>query len=82
MGVVKFGGEYYCITEAPFLHKIDPVTLETISKVGLGAPDLTQLDLTKSSYFCDYTIETIPSPDHAQPDVTKSCLYSGDSVPL
>ncbi|MPC85137.1 Beta,beta-carotene 15,15'-dioxygenase [Portunus trituberculatus] len=33
VGVVKFGGEYYCITEAPFLHKIDPTTLETISKV-------------------------------------------------
>ncbi|XP_064108966.1 carotenoid isomerooxygenase-like [Macrobrachium nipponense] len=35
VGVVKFGGEYYCITEAPFLHKIDPTTLETISKVDL-----------------------------------------------
>lgn len=34
VGVVVFGGEYYCITEAPFLHKIDPSTLETISKVG------------------------------------------------
>ena len=33
VGVVKFGGEHYCITEAPFLHKIDPTTLETISKV-------------------------------------------------
>lgn len=33
VGVVTFGGEYYCITEAPFLHKIDPTTLETISKV-------------------------------------------------
>nr|XP_027223258.1 carotenoid isomerooxygenase-like [Penaeus vannamei] len=35
VGVVTFGGEYYCITEAPFLHKIDPTTLETISKVDL-----------------------------------------------
>ncbi|XP_063588330.1 beta,beta-carotene 15,15'-dioxygenase-like isoform X2 [Penaeus indicus] len=35
VGVVVFGGEYYCITEAPFLHKIDPSTLETISKVDL-----------------------------------------------
>lgn len=35
VGVVKFGGEYYCTTEAPFLHKIDPTTLETISKVDL-----------------------------------------------
>ncbi|KAG7157614.1 carotenoid isomerooxygenase-like [Homarus americanus] len=35
IGVVTFGGEYYCITEAPFLHKIDPTTLETISKVDL-----------------------------------------------
>ncbi|ROT69029.1 hypothetical protein C7M84_012812 [Penaeus vannamei] len=35
VGVVVFGGEYYCITEAPFLHKIDPSTLETLSKVDL-----------------------------------------------
>ncbi|KAK7070188.1 Beta,beta-carotene 9',10'-oxygenase, partial [Halocaridina rubra] len=35
VGVVKFGGEYYCTTEAPFIHKIDPTTLETISKVDL-----------------------------------------------
>nr|XP_045609656.1 carotenoid isomerooxygenase-like [Procambarus clarkii] len=35
VGVVVFGGEYYCITEAPFLHKIDPVTLDTLSKVDL-----------------------------------------------
>lgn len=33
VGVVVFGGEHYCTTEAPFLHKIDPETLETISKV-------------------------------------------------
>lgn len=33
IGIVNFGGEWYCITEAPFLHKIDPTTLETISKV-------------------------------------------------
>lgn len=37
VAVVTFGGEYYCVTEAPFLHKIDPTTLETISKVRLGA---------------------------------------------
>ncbi|XP_042886627.1 carotenoid isomerooxygenase-like [Penaeus japonicus] len=35
VGVVVFGGEHYCTTEAPFLHKIDPETLETISKVDL-----------------------------------------------
>ncbi|XP_071512555.1 carotenoid isomerooxygenase-like [Panulirus ornatus] len=35
VAVVTFGGEYYCVTEAPFLHKIDPTTLETISKVDL-----------------------------------------------
>ncbi|XP_050736587.1 carotenoid isomerooxygenase-like [Eriocheir sinensis] len=35
VGVVKFGGEHYCITEAPFLHKINPTTLETINKVDL-----------------------------------------------
>nr|XP_053644350.1 carotenoid isomerooxygenase-like [Cherax quadricarinatus] len=35
VGVVIFGGEYYCTTEAPFLHKINPNTLETISKVDL-----------------------------------------------
>lgn len=33
VGVVTFGGEYYCTTEAPFLQKIDPKTLETIGKV-------------------------------------------------
>ncbi|CAL4146233.1 unnamed protein product, partial [Meganyctiphanes norvegica] len=31
----KYGGDWYAVTEAPFLHKIDPTTLETISKVDL-----------------------------------------------
>lgn len=35
VGVVKFGGEYFCVTEAPFLHKINPATLETVSKIDL-----------------------------------------------
>ncbi|KAK4313520.1 hypothetical protein Pmani_015136 [Petrolisthes manimaculis] len=35
VGVVRFGGEYYCITEAPFLHKINPNNLETLSKIDL-----------------------------------------------
>jgi len=31
----KYGGDWYAVTEAPFVHKIDPTTLETISKIDL-----------------------------------------------
>lgn len=30
-----YGGDWYATTEAPFIHKVDPTTLETISKIDL-----------------------------------------------
>jgi len=33
ISIYPFGDEYYTFTEAPLMHKIDPKTLETMSRV-------------------------------------------------
>lgn len=33
ISVYPFGDEFYTFTEAPFIHRIDPATLETMNKV-------------------------------------------------
>jgi len=35
ISIEKYGGDWYAVTEAPFVHKVDPTTLETISKCDL-----------------------------------------------
>lgn len=33
ISVYPFGDEFYAFTEYPFIHRIDPKTLETLGKV-------------------------------------------------
>ncbi|CAN7939085.1 unnamed protein product [Ixodes hexagonus] len=36
VNVMPIGDEFYAITESPFVHRIDPATLETLSRQDLG----------------------------------------------
>jgi carotenoid isomerooxygenase len=36
ISVYPFGDEYYAFTESPIVHRLDPLTLETLDRVNLS----------------------------------------------